>query len=220
MLVGSRAAACCAIAAALQATGPVATPSVERAVPIAPVPTAIVGEPSAPPAGFVRIPANTPVDFEIVDQQSSKTSKIDDMFAIRLVDPVTVNGTAVLSVGTMGRGQIVHAAKARALGKAGELILAARFLSCGDAHIALRGFHLGQSGKNKATELTVAIATIGFVAAPLLFVSGGESIIPAGTHASARLSMAVDVLTQPDAPCTALPVAALAPAAVLAPAKP
>ncbi|BCA57253.1 hypothetical protein [Sphingomonas sp. HMP6] len=134
------------------------------------------------------------------------------MFAIRLVDPVTVDGVALLPAGMMGQGQVVHAAKARALGKAGELILAARYFSCGDAHIALGGFHLGHSGKNKSTEMAVAIAAIGAVAAPLMFVSGGESLIPAGSPATARLKNAVDVRAEAGSPCAALPVAPAVPA--------
>lgn len=201
------------LAAAVQVPTP-AAPTASAAQPTVPPPTAL----SPPPAGFVRIPANTIVDFEIVDPLSSKTSVADQMFAIRLVDPVAIDGATLLPAGTMGQGQIVHAAKARALGKAGELILAARYFSCGEARIALRGFHLGHSGKNKATELNAAIAVIGAVAAPLMFVSGGESLVPAGTRATARLKDAVDVRVAPGAPCAALPVSAAAPPAAVPPA--
>jgi hypothetical protein len=203
-MLGSQSALCCMIAAATQAIAPVPAPPPPAPQPTPSVPSADL---PAPPAGFVRIPADTNVDFEIVDALSSKTSKIDDMFAIRLLDPVTVDGAVLLPAGTMGQGQVVHSAKARALGKAGELILTARYLSCGDTHLALRGFHLSLSGKNKSSQITAAVAVGGMIAAPLMFVSGGESIIPAGTRATARLKMPVDVRVQSDAGCTALPVA-------------
>lgn len=205
MLVRWRAALCCVIVAAAQSVHAAQEP-VQSSAPLQPAITSPPVE-ADPAPGFLRLPAGTIVDFEIADALSSKTSKIDEMFAIKLSEPVSIGGVTMLPVGTTGKGQVVHAAKARALGKAGELILAARFLSCGDTHIALRGFHLGRSGKNKATELTAAIVTVGLVALPLAFVSGGESIIPTGTHANARLGSAVDIRATSDGSCVAQPVA-------------
>lgn len=203
----SHAALCCIVAATLQAAGNVAV-GPPRAGMSLPLPEDI----PPPASGFVRIPADTVVDFEIVDALTSKTSRIDQTFAIRLSEPVTLNGKVVLPTGMPGQGQIVHAAKARALGKAGELILAARFLECGATHVALRGFHMGSSGKNKATEMTVAIAAIGPVALPLMFVAGGETVVPAGTRAHARLSAAVDVGGEARPVCELIATPTLTPA--------
>ncbi|MGY4399031.1 hypothetical protein ACVWZA_004243 [Sphingomonas sp. UYAg733] len=151
--------------------------------------------------GFVRIPANTPVNFEIVAVLSSKTSKIDEMFAIRMLDPVTVDGRVVLPAGTLGQGQVVHAAKATGLGKAGELILAARYLECGATKVTLRGLKLGGTGQDKTGTLMAATIAVGVIATPLMFLKGGETIIPAGTFAHARLSKSVDIQVSPTPQC-------------------
>jgi hypothetical protein len=155
-------------------------------------------EPNPVAEGFVRIPANTPVNFEIVDALSSKTSKIDEMFAIRMLDPIVVDGKIVLPAGLVGQGQVVHAAKARGMGKAGELILAARYLKCGETQIALRGFRFGQQGVDRSLESLVASSVflpVGF------FIAGGEMTVPGGAFATARLSKAVDIQMSPTPQC-------------------
>lgn len=159
-------------------------------------------EPSPVADGFARIPANTPVNFEIVDALSSKTSKVDQMFAIRLLDPVTVDGKVVLPAGIVGEGQVVHAAKATGLGKAGELILAARYMQCGDSKIGLRGLKLGGTGQDKTGTLMAATIAVGVIATPLMFMKGGETIIPAKAFAHARLSKPVDIQMSPTPQCT------------------
>jgi len=171
-------------------------------VPAAAVPPVEV----APPApGYVRVPANTPVVFDILDPISSKTAKIDAMFTIRTTVPVVIDGKTVIPAGALGQGQIVHAAKARAMGKAGELILAARYVDCGDVHVTLRGFHLDRAGKDRADQAFVA--SMAFTPAGF-FVVGGESTVMAGSHANARLMSAVDLRVEPTPNCVAEPAPA------------
>lgn len=182
-------------------------------------------EPRPVPEGFVRIPANTPVNFEIVEALSSKTSKIDQTFAIRLLDPVTVDGKVVLPAGTAGEGQVVHAAKATGLGKAGELILAARYMQCGDTKIGLRGLKLGGTGEDKTGTLMAATIAVGVIATPLMFMKGGETIIPARAFAHARLSKPVDIQMSPTPQCAGsgpmtVPSAGSGPMTIPAPVEP
>jgi hypothetical protein len=176
------------------------------------------GDPG-PAQGYVRIPANTPVDLVIAGALSSKTSKIDEMFPIRLLSAIIVDGRIVVPAGTTGQGQVVHAAKARAMGKAGELILAARYLDCGGFHITLRGFRLGASGTDNSDKILAALVVGGAVAAPLMFVSGGESIIPPGARGHARLMSPVDVRIEPTPMCVA-PTAEAAPIAAVSSVSP
>jgi hypothetical protein len=182
-------------------------PSADSAPNAAAVPAVVVPPAEAPPPapGYVRVPANTPVSFDILDPISSKTAKIDEMFTIRTTAPVIIDGKAVIPAGALGQGQIVHAARARAMGKAGELILAARYIDCGDVHVTLRGFHLDRAGMDRAG--TALVASMVFTPAGF-FVVGGESTVMAGSHANARLMTAVDLRMEPTPICTAAPVAA------------
>ena len=172
-----------------------------------------------PAQGYVRLPANTPVDLEIAGALSSKTSKIDEMFPIRLRSAIMVDGRIIIPAGTTGQGQVVHAAKARAMGKAGELILAARYLDCGGLHITLRGFRLGATGTDNSGVIAAAFIAGGAIAAPLMFVSGGESNILSGAPGHARLMSQVDVRIEPTPMCVA-PTAEAAPIAAVSSVSP
>ena len=181
-------------------------PSAASVPPAAAAPAAVPPVEAPPPApGYVRVPANTPVNFDILDPISSKTAKIDAMFAIRITTPVVIDGKTVIPAGALGQGQIVHAAKARAMGKAGELILAARYIDCGDVHVTLRGFHLDRAGKDRAEQALVA--SMVFTPAGF-FVVGGESTVMAGSPANARLMSAVDLRMDPTPSCVAEPAPA------------
>jgi hypothetical protein len=129
--------------------------------------------------------AGTNVDFVITDHLGSKLSHIGDTFHVRVAEPVRVNDVIVIPAGTEGGGEVIHAARARAGGKAGELILSVHYLTLADRRIALRGFHFGRSGTdNSGTGLLVAAVagSLGFL------VVGGEVDVPAGTVGHARIA--------------------------------
>jgi hypothetical protein len=133
------------------------------------------------------LPAMTSLDIEIVDPLNSKTSLIGTFFDIRLAEPVMDNGTVIIPAGISGKGEVIHSAKARAAGKAGELIIAARYLDYYGTRIPLRSFKYGTStGKSNRDGALIAGAAI---ATPLvLIISGGNVDIPAGTKANAKTS--------------------------------
>ena len=150
-----------------------------------------VSEAAGIPAGCCTLPARTLVEIEIVDRLNSKANRNGDRFAIRLAEPLVVDGHVIAPAGTPGVGEVVHAAKAGGGGKAGELILAARYLELDGVRIPLRSFRYGRSqGKDKSHSVAVG----NMVAAALMpgaamfgfLVSGGNVDIPAGTRANAQ----------------------------------
>jgi hypothetical protein len=136
----------------------------------------------------VTIPAFTIVDLEILAPLNSKTSKMGEMFAIRLAEPIVIDGKTIVAAGALGQGEIIHAAKARAAGKAGEMILAARYIEHDGQKIMLRSFKYGAStGKSNRGE---AFAAGAIIAAPLtLLIAGGNVDIPMGTRAHAKTAV-------------------------------
>jgi hypothetical protein len=148
-----------------------------------------------------RIADGTAVTLEILEPLSSALVKRGDKFRLRLADPVSVEGKSVLASGIEGVGEIVHAEKSRSGGKAGELLIAARYLDYPGAQVPLRGLKLGGSGKDNTNA---AMATA-FALGPLaLFVHGREIVIPAGTLAQAKIAQDLQLPPQPDAPPSAL----------------
>ncbi len=146
----------------------------------------IVAAGSAPLSGIeaLTIAAKTIVEIEITQSLDSKTTKPGERFTIRLAEPIIVDGRTLVPAGMTGEGEVIHAAKARFGGKAGELVLAARYIDCGAVRVPLGYFKFGAAGENRtgtalAASLLVPIA--GF------FIAGGEMRVTPGVRANARV---------------------------------
>lgn len=143
----------------------------------------------APHPPCCTVPARTPIEIEMIDTVDSHANHPMDRFAFRLVEPLMIDGHVVAPTGTPGVGEVVHAARARFGGKAGELILAARYLDLNGIHIPLRSLHVGprQGQDNSGTVNTMNLAAAAVPALSLIgfMISGGEVHVPAGTRANA-----------------------------------
>lgn len=140
------------------------------------------------------IPAKSVVQIEITETISSKANKLGDTFAIKLAEPVVIADQTILPAGLTGGGEITHAAKSGWGGKAGELIVNARYLECGALRIPLGYFRHVAAGKN---NFGGAFATAQVVPLGQFLVSGGEALIPAGAKGTAQVKS--DVTISPDA---------------------
>lgn len=183
-------------------------PSAQSVAPTAPA-TAPTGDTGAPPTHAVlELPAGTPLIVALEEPVASSTHKRGDTFALRLAEPLRVDGVEWVPAGTRGTGQVVHAAAARGGGAAGELLLAARTLDLDGRTIALRGFNVSVTGQHQpGATLGVAL-----VAGPFaMFVRGREIEVPAGTRGQAKLAAALArPATAPDAATPAGVVGAVA----------
>lgn len=178
------------VAAAFVAT---MTGQAPQEAPVSAAPTAVAVQPSA--AAPLRIPAATVVDIEIMEPLSSKTSIRDATFPIRVFAPVVVDGRELIPAGTPGLGQVIHAAKSGGGGKAGELLLTARYLDINGVRVPLRRFRMGASGAQKADEAFAVGVVVPF---GQLLVKGKEIEFQAGTRANAVVAADTD-LTPPAA---------------------
>lgn len=136
------------------------------------------------------------VELELAETVSSKTHQRGDPVAIRLAEPIRTETGVLVPAGVTGRGEVISAAKAGMLGKAGELLLAARYLEYNGQKIPLRTFRLGASGQNNAA----AVLALGMVVPVSFLIKGGDIEIPAGARANAKLAADLDLPIQPDAP--------------------
>src|SRR5688572_6973950 len=138
------------------------------------------------PEAQVTVAALTHVPVRIEQAVSSKTSKSGDRFPITVAEDVRVGDALVIPAGSAGEGEVIHAARSGAGGKAGELILAARYVRVGDREIRLRSFVLGVAGKDQANNAFASSFVIGPFA---MFVKGGVVIVPAGTVGLAKTAL-------------------------------
>ena len=144
------------------------------------------------------MPARTPIEIEILDTINSKANQTGQNFSFRLAAPLTVEGRVVLPAGTPGVGEVVHAERARFGGRAGELILAARYLDFQGNRIALRTLRFGaQAGRDSSgtiNNVNLALAaTVPALSLIAFMIAGGEVNVPAGTHASAQIAAEISL---------------------------
>jgi hypothetical protein len=143
----------------------------------------------------ITLPALTIVRIRVLADLASKQSVTGDEFDIELIEPIAVSGGYVVPAGTKGRGWVIHADKARFGGKAGELLLGARYLKLGDVEIPLRSMKLGarpaKDNSGVATGVMVAGGVVGGVAA--MFITGGQARVATGMEAMAKTASNVDL---------------------------
>jgi hypothetical protein len=157
--------------------------AVEPEVPAVVTEVPAAAEAPATPDVLVTVPALTPVFLRIDEELSSKKHKNGDRFAILLDEDVQIGGAVVIPAGSVGEGEVIHAARSGMGGKAGELLVTARFVRVAGREVRLRSFSLGAKGRDRSDQaLGLAIVT-----GPIgLFVVGGVMIIPRGTVAAAK----------------------------------
>jgi hypothetical protein len=221
----SRLALCCALAAMpMTASAQDGSPPPPQpggpTTPVQSAATSTTAPAAATPAAAAPcclIASGTMVEIAIDEPIDSKTAVIGQHFAIHLTTPLQLSdGNFVIAAGTHGVGEVIHAAKAHMGGKAGELILSARYLEVGGVQVPLRGFHIGGQGKDN-TGL-VSAATMSFGLAGML-ISGGEKRVPVGSIATAKIAVDTTLppLPQPTV-ATTLPAASTTQAVGASPA--
>lgn len=135
-------------------------------------------------------PKARPILITIDGEVGSKISEARDFFPIKLAQPVVIDGVEVLPAGIEGEGQVVHADRAGFGGRAGELILAARYLLHGDRRIDLRSFRFIEEGDelpSMGSDHTDTVLATNAVLGPLgLLIGGGNTTIAPGTLARAK----------------------------------
>lgn len=137
-------------------------------------------------AALVTVPALTPVAVRLDEQISSNKNRPGDRFRITVAEDVRIGDALIIPAGSAGEGEVIHAAKSGAGGKAGELILAARFVRVGDVDIRLRSFALGVVGKDQTNSSLAASMIIGPFA---MFVKGGVVTVPPETLGIAKTAL-------------------------------
>jgi len=145
--------------------------------------TADVTAPSISPPVCCKLLALTPVELEIMEPASSRTSQIGQKVRIRTAAPLTVDGQTILPAGTEGFAEVIQASKARMMGKGGELVLGLPYLEFNGQRIPLKRMRYGPStGKGNDTVTAVAVATVGLAG---LLISGGNIDVMKGARANA-----------------------------------
>lgn len=150
------------------------------------------------PTGRV-LPAETEIHLRLLDAVASNTHKHGDRFRLEVAEPVIVDGQVVIPARAACTGEVVHAAKAGFGGKAGELILASRFVQVGDRALKLRSFSAGHGQDRVDLALGLSFVVVG------LFVEGKNISLPAGTDVFAKIAADIEFPVAPPVPTETTP---------------
>jgi hypothetical protein len=132
-----------------------------------------------------NLPLGAWVQLEIVNALSSETATAGQQIALRLAEPVIVNGQEVLPAGILGVGEVIDAKPNGTVGRPGILTVGSRYLDFNDQQIGLEGMLIGGSGRNNANVARVGAALLG---PAMAFIRGGEVEVPAGARVEVRLA--------------------------------
>lgn len=169
----------------------VAQPATEQA------PAPLVAAPAAPQA--ITIPAGTVVQVELTEALSSRSSQQEQLFGLRLAEPIIVDGVEVVAAGALGGGEVIDAHPSAFGGRQGRLIISGRFIEINGQRARIRGMQITAAGEQR-TNTALAVSMIPYAGVAGIFIQGGEVDIPIGARGTARLAEAFVIpLTPADA---------------------
>ncbi|MGQ0532210.1 MAG: hypothetical protein ACT4OF_05900 [Caulobacteraceae bacterium] len=138
----------------------------------------------------IRVPAGTVIQVEITEALSSETSQQEQLFGLRLAEPIIIDGREVVPAGALGGGEVIDAHPSAFGGRPGRLIISGRYIEIGGQRARIRAMQVTRAGEDRVNAaLAVGIA----VGLPAYLIQGGEVHVPVGTRAAARLAVDVDV---------------------------
>lgn len=101
-----------------------------------------------------RLPANHLIPLRFEETLVSGVNAPGSMFRMQVTDDITVDEKVVIPAGTAAFGEVIDSKKAGMLGKAGVLVLSARFIHLDNRDIRLRSA-LGAAGSYNAAAFFV-----------------------------------------------------------------
>lgn len=147
-------------------------------------------QPSIPPS----IPEGTYIAIRLVAPVSSRDAVQGQFFPIALAEPILFDGREIVPAGITGEGQVVHVQRRGFGGRAGELIVAARYLDWNGARLPLRGMRIAAAGAQNTGEAVAAGVVVPLAG---LFITGTSVDLPEGQLAVARLAAPIIVPPAP-----------------------
>mgnify|MGYP000932857151 CR=1 FL=1 len=130
---------------------------------------------AAPVASAISLPAGAAIPLRFLSTVSSGTHTRGQQFDLEVTDNINVGTTVVIPAGSIATGEVIHADRARGLGKAGELIISARFVMVGPRQIKLRS-QLSMTGQDKTMQALYLVP----------WIRGKNLEVPAETEVIAR----------------------------------
>jgi hypothetical protein len=134
-------------------------------------------------AGEVTIPAGTRIDLETMSTINSSTIQAGETVDFKVRTDISVEGQVVIKAGSVAKGTVVSASKAKGIGKEGSVEIQVKSVNGVDGKmIPLSGAGVARTGDNNQV-LSIVLGI--FVCLLFLLIKGSNGIIPAGTSTDA-----------------------------------
>jgi len=152
---------------------------------------AAIGAPAPARPTCCRVPAGTPVEIELVNELTSANANRGDTFAIRLAQPLVIDGQVVLRAGAPGVGEVIDVRHRGIGGKPAKMVLAVDYLLSSQGRVPLSTTGLASHGHDNSAPAGV-LEIGGLASLPLgvagIVLSGGGVTFKPGSVAIARVS--------------------------------
>ncbi len=155
----------------------------------------------------VAVPVDTEVHLVLDAPVSTRTARPGDTFPLHVAEALSFEGRLLIPSGAHAVGQVIHAQKAGAFGKAGELIVTVRYVELDGRRIKLHKMQPRAGRDRSQAGIWVAAAAGPFAA----FVRGGQIDLPAGSAMTSYLAAeaagahAVELVPTVEAPAESPP---------------
>lgn len=138
------------------------------------------------PDGKVVLSAGTQVQLETVDLLKSDLILPGQTVDFKVTSDVIVDEKVVIAAGTIAKGQVTRAQKAKGLGKAGFLEVRIKSVTSVDGQqVLLSGSNINEEGEDKSTTAIVLGVLICIL---FLTKKGGNAEIPVGHEISVNVA--------------------------------
>lgn len=139
----------------------------------------------------VVLSAGTNILFETVSTLQTNFATVGQTIDFRVKNDVIADGTTVIAAGTIAKGQVVRAQKAKGIGKQGFIEIQLISVPAVDGQeVFLNGSNLYQEGENRET-LSVVLGV--FVCLLFLTLKGTDAIIPSGYQVTSSVATTLSI---------------------------
>lgn len=153
---------------------------------------AVLNMTAAPvPTEAVILNAGTVIPLQTINPIKSDMATVGRTIDLRVTRDVKVDGKTVITAGSIAKGQVTRAQKAKGLGKAGYIELQIKSVTAVDGQeVYLTGGNINETGDDKAG---LAIVLGLFVCILFLLMKGKEAEFPAGFSFDANVASTVTI---------------------------
>lgn len=142
------------------------------------------------PKGNAYIPKETVINVELVEELTSKTSRVGDEVKLKTLDNIIINDVVVVPAGSMVSGKVTKCTSSGLFGRDGKLEFAINSVkSINGIEIPLQYTDLKEAGSDDgAVAVFAAVSIIGGI-----FMKGKNVSFPAGTKMAAKVVADTDL---------------------------